>query len=483
MGVLRHGQSFDQALETYTLLTVGDGLVTQIPALLISIATGFIVTRVNADNENLSTTMVRQLGAKGEVLITAAVLSLGAGFLPGFPLPIFLLITFGLSVAAISRFGGRSGVTQAFQAWRSNVDPDTTADPRTPELRSRDGKVIGADGMGTVMPETVALALLVPTGRKAWTTDAKLAATLEREVFLRLGVKIPAVEIRESAGIATQQIAVMVNEIRAGGIRVAFGQSKVTAGAEMLIACGMPVVDLSENNDSSIWVDEEQVRARSADLERSFESHSDIEEVTERFTNIVARHVAELFGIQETKNLLDQLESKYPELVKETIRNAPMQRIANVLQRLVAERISIRNLKNILEAITQWAPRERDNILLVEHVRSTLGRYITEKFSRHQHLNVLVMSPQHEERVRRAIQQTANGTYLSLPPADSDLLLQDLSDRLEGLYISLEDVVILASADTRRFIKRVIEAQHPQLDVISYGEITDQSRINMLHTI
>ncbi|RBL82078.1 hypothetical protein DDE05_40300 [Streptomyces cavourensis] len=214
-----------------------------------------------------------------------------------------------------------------------------------------------------------------------------------------------------------------------------------------------------------------------------FETHDDVAEVTDRFVNIVARHVTEIFGIQETKNLLDQLETKYPELVKESIRNAPIQRIANVLQRLVSERISIRNLTNVLEAVAQWAPKERDNIALAEHVRGTLGRYITEKFSRGKRLNVLVLSPQHEERVRRAIQQSSNGTFLNLPPSDSERLLSDLADRLQGLYLSIEDIVILSSTDTRRFVKRIIEGQHPRLDVISYGEITDQSRINMLHTI
>ncbi len=482
MGVMRHGESFDQALETYTLLTVGDGLVAQIPALLISIATGFIVTRVNADKENLSTTMIKQLGAKGEVLITAAVLSLGAGFLPGFPLPIFLLIASGLAVAAVGRLGGLSAVVDVVRG-RHMSTAAADADTGAVQARPRDPRLPAPAGMSHVMPEAVPLALLLPPGREAWARDSGLAAELDKEVFLRLGMKIPAIEIRESAGVAAERIVVLVNEIQAGSIRVSFGQSRITSDAEMLLACGVPVVDLSQDNDRSLWVDRSVIQSFSPDLDLSFETYSDVEEVTERFTTIVARHVSELFGIQETKNLLDQLENKYPELVKETMRNAPMQRIANVLQRLIAERISIRNLKNILEAITQWAPRERDNIVLVEHVRSTLGRYITEKFSHYDRLNVLVLSPQHEERIRRAIQQTANGTFLNLPPSDAERILQDLSDRLEGVFVSLEDIVILASADVRRFVKRAVEAQHPQLDVISYNEITDQSRINMLNTI
>ncbi|MFY3138366.1 EscV/YscV/HrcV family type III secretion system export apparatus protein [Achromobacter xylosoxidans] len=483
MGVLRHGLSFDEALETYTLLTVGDGLVAQVPALLISIATGFIVTRVNADDENLGTTMLKQLGAKGEVLLTAAMLSLAAGFLPGFPLPVFLAISACLAAIALSRFGGFRGAMNSLRSLKADIVPSGSADPSKPSQPSGKDGQRSTDGVSRVMPETVALALLVPPGRKKWALDAGFGVELEKEVFLRLGVKIPEVEIRENEMIDANRIEVLVNEIHAGEIRVAFGHHRVISGADMLEALGTPAIDLSEHNDRSLWIDPKLAAANPDGTESPFETHDDVEEVIDRFTNIVARHISELFGIQETKNLLDQLETKYPELVKETIRNAPMQRIANVLQRLVTERISIRNLKNILEAIAQWAPKERDNIALAEHVRGTLGRYITEKFSRGARLNVLVLSPQHEERVRRAIQQTSNGTFLNMPPADSEALLSDLSHRLQGLYLSLEDIVVLASTDTRRFVKRVIEGQHPKLDVISYGEIADQSRINMLHTI
>ncbi|MBP8322282.1 EscV/YscV/HrcV family type III secretion system export apparatus protein [Pseudomonas aeruginosa] len=480
MGVVRHGLSFDEALETYTLLTIGDGLVAQLPALLISIATGFIVTRVNADDENLGTTMLKQLGAKGEVLLTAAGLALAAGFLPGFPLPVFVAISACLMAVSVSRFGGPQGVMTSLRALKNGSaasEPGNSSQPAGAE-KSR-----STEGITGVMPETVALALLIPPGRKNWAQDVGLGAELEREVFLRLGVKIPAVEIRESDAVAANRIDVLVHEIHAGEIRVVFGHRRVITGADMLEALGLPTIDLSEENDSAFWIDPKDAIAEPGQPALPFETHDDIAEVTDRFVNIVARHVTEIFGIQETKNLLDQLETKYPELVKESIRNAPIQRIANVLQRLVSERISIRNLTNILEAVAQWAPKERDNIALAEHVRGTLGRYITEKFSRGKRLNVLVLSPQHEERVRRAIQQSSNGTFLNLPPSDSERLLSDLADRLQGLYLSIEDIVVLSSTDTRRFVKRIIEGQHPKLDVISYGEIADQSRINMLHTI
>lgn len=483
MGVMRNGDTFSQALETYTLLTVGDGLVAQIPALLISIATGFIVTRVNADDENLGTTMLKQLGAKNEVLLTAAALSLGAGFLPGFPLPIFVLIACGLTAVCVSRMGG---IRKTLGMMRSTATDD--AEPTEQGAGEHRPKADGAHasqdyGIGDVMPEAIALAILLPQGQQGWASSVNLAQEVEREVFVQLGVKIPAVEIRESASLPPHNILVLVNEIAAGEIRVAFGRHKVTEGVEFLLACGTDLTDLSVGEDASYWIAADTAsRERQKDAP-SFRSHSDGEELVARFGVIVARHVSEVFGIQETKNLLDQLERKYPELVKETVRNAPVQRIANVLQRLVIERISIRNLKGVLEAIAQWAPKERDNIMLTEHVRSMLGRYITDKFSRGRRMNVLLLSSDHEERVRRAIQQTASGTFINLPAADTQSLIDEISSRLSGIYLSLDDIVLLTSADTRRFVKRVIEPHYPQLDVISYTEITDQSRINIIHTV
>lgn len=483
MGVLRNGDSFGQAVETYTLLTIGDGLVAQIPALLISIATGFIVTRVNGDDENLGTTMLKQIGEKNEVLLTAAVLSLGAGFLPGFPLMVFVLISLGLATIFFYRKGG---IRKGLQGLRKT--DDAQAPDGAGALPPQSGSMPNASsapkaGVSDVMPEAIALALIVPQGQLAWAQANTLTSELEREVFVKLGIKIPPVAIHEDAALPAQRILVLVNEIFAGDIRFVPDRHRVIDGIDMLVACGADLVDLSERGDASFWIDEQAARLESQKSTPAFTTRPAAEDVALRFGNIVARHVSEIFGIQETKYLLDQLERKYPELVKETVRNAPIQRIANVLQRLVLERISIRNLKGVLEAIAQWAPKERDNIMLAEHVRSMLGRYITDKFSGSGRINVLLLSAEYEERVRRSIHQTANGTFLNLPPEDTQDLLDQITLKLKGLYLSLDDMVLLTAADTRRFVKRVIEPHFPQLDVVSYTEITDQSRINIIHTV
>lgn len=480
IGVYRHGLPFDQALDTYTLLTVGDGMVAQIPALLISVAAGFVVTRVNGDTENLGKTILAQLGGNGKVLLTVAVLLVLIGLLPGFPLVVFGGVALALIFFCLRQPGG----------WRAALAADGPATAAASPASAK-GKGTASAGtttppgtdseVGNLMPETVALSLLLPAGREEWIAEQDVAVRLEREMFLRLGIKLPAIAVRATEGVAPDRAIVLVNEVNAGAIGVAFGRHKLITGLESVLACGAELIDLSDGSDRSQWITSEALAGLAGKIECT--AMTDIDEITDRFCVICARHVAEVFGIQETKNLLDQLETQFPELVKETLRNAPLQRIANVLQRLVRERISVRNLKNILEAIAQWAPKERDNIMLVEHVRSALGRYITEKFSRGKFLHALLLSPQVEESVRRGIQQSAGGSFLKMNRDDGEKLLELLAAGLREIYMPQEDVVVLTSADTRRFVKYAIENQFPKLDVIAYEEITDQSRISVLRTI
>lgn len=475
MGQLRHGLSFNEALDTYTRLTIGDGLVAQVPALLISIATGLVVTRVNGDENNLGATLIAQVAREERVLLIAAGIALLIGLLPGFPLAVFVILSMALVAVCVQRRGG-------VRHWRALF----SAEGQRLAAGAQDGTAAGggavdAGSRGTSRAsEVVALALLVPADALPWCERNEIATRLARDTYHRLGLRLPTIVVRAHRELPSNRFAVLVNEVRAGYLRIVPDGSRVVEGVDLLQGVGAALIDLSEPGDACFWLAADQT-SRFAQLDVQWRSAAD--ELAERFATVVARHVAELFGIQETRDLLDEIESRFPELVKETVRNAPLQRITNVLQRLVAERIPVRNLKLVLEAIAQWAPRERDNVMLAEHVRSSLGRYITERFSRGQHLDVLLLSPAHEEIVRRAIQQTSTGSFLNLPPNDAQTLCDAVSARLAALQVGVEDVLMLSSPDVRRFVKKALETQFPRLDVISYAEITDQSRINVLQTV
>lgn len=232
------------------------------------------------------------------------------------------------------------------------------------------------------------------------------------------------------------------------------------------------------NND--FWIDETDYKKIK---EIGYLCRHYIDEIYFNIANILTRYVHEYFGIQEAKQEIDNLEERYPDLIKEVVRHATIQRIAEILQRLINEKISIKNMKLIMETIAQWAPKEKDVILLVEHIRSALGRYICHKFSRGNNLNVILLSNENEEVIRANIRNTSVGAFLNLEPKESEYLLDKISLALDSVPLSYNDFVILCSVDIRRFLKKFVENKFSNVDVISFGELTETVSVNVLRTI
>jgi len=469
VGMARLGFSFSEALDTYTLLTIGDGLVAQIPALLISISAGFIVTKVSGDGKNLGAAIIDQLTSNPFVLIVVGTLCLMMAFLPGFPALVFLILAGGLALLYFLR------VRQQKEAEEEGGE----GEPGSPPGKSGEaGK--GASKIDGMLADTVPLMLLVPEGQLASTSG--LVEKLRLDAFLDLGLKLPEISVRESSGLAANRVAVLVNEVRAAELSVVFGQSRIIRGVETLEAMGTPIQAVQDSNNlTGWWVDPAGLPEGYAEMGvvlRSAEA-----DFYNGFIAAVSRNVGEFFGIQETKNLLDEMEKKYPELLKEAYRNAPVQRIAEIFQRLLKEQISIRNMKVVLEVITHWAGKERDTILLVEHVRGALGRYITNKFSQGDRLRVIVTSPELEESIRKGIRQSPAGTFLNLEPSESEGILDLLSEEIANASQPLREAVFLTAVDVRRFFKRLVENRFPEMEVLSYGEISDMTKIDVLKTV
>ncbi len=199
------------------------------------------------------------------------------------------------------------------------------------------------------------------------------------------------------------------------------------------------------------------------------------------FQLLVTAQIPELFGIQETKNIMDKFERQYPELLKETYRHCTVQRVSEVLQRLLSERISVRNMKAVLEALAMWGGKERDTIQLVEHVRSALARYISDKFSTENVLSVMVLSPEIENKIRKGIKTSASGSFINMEPADNEFVIDRFEHHL--LNLSRKDVVFLTAVDIRRYTKRLIMSQFTDLDVISFGEISESVKVNVIKMV
>ncbi|MBA1314739.1 EscV/YscV/HrcV family type III secretion system export apparatus protein [Pseudomonas monteilii] len=470
IGVGQLGMDMSEALSTYTLLTIGDGLVAQIPALLIAIGAGFIVTRVNGDEANLGRNMMTQLLGHPFVLGITALLAVGVAMLPGFPVAVFLIIAGALVALLFFRY--------RLEKKNSGTAPVVSLADEEGEPESDLGLIENVDDMAT---ETVALMLLVPSARVEALREARLCERFRSQFFIDYGIRIPEPRLRGADSLPLGQVAVLINEVRADQFDIHFDLLRVVDYKPELEHLGLDLTTgVDSNKQTSVWV-------RSSEREKlqnlGHQLRTAYDEFYRCLVTLLARNISEFFGVQESKVLLDEMEARYPDLVKEVYRHAPVQKVAELLQRLVAERISVRNMKLILETLAHWGSREKDVIVLVEHVRGGMARYISNKFANGNDLRVLLLSPEFEDVVRKGIRQTSGGSFLNLEPSVSEELMDRLAVGLDSLHIPQKDMVILASVDVRRYIKKLIEGRFRELDVVSFGEISDAISVTVLKTL
>ena len=470
IGVGQLGMDMSTALSTYTLLTIGDGLVAQIPALLIAIGAGFIVTRVNGDDSNLGRNMLTQMLGNPFVLGVTALLAVGVGLLPGFPLLTFLSIASVLGLVVFVRHRRSARPAGSGESRAAPAEQDA--------LPSDSGLLEDIDNIAT---ETVALMLLVPTARLQALENDRWAARFRSQFFVDYGLRIPEPQLRASEALPAHQVAVLINEVRAEQFDIHFEHWRLLDYSPELEPLGFALVRGNDSNRlGGVWVtavDRERVQQLGYHLRPADE------ECYRCLVTLLARNIQEFFGVQETKQLLDEMEARYPDLLKEVYRHFTVQKIAEVLQRLIGERISVRNMKLILESLAHWASREKDVLALVEHVRGAMARYISNKFAQGNDLRVLLLSAEFEDVVRRGIRQTSGGSFLNLEPAESEELMDRLSVGLDSVHIAHKDMVLLCSVDVRRYIKKLIEGRFRELDVMSFGEISETVSVNVIKTL
>ncbi|QVW25104.1 EscV/YscV/HrcV family type III secretion system export apparatus protein [Pseudomonas hormoni] len=470
IGVGQMGMDMSTALSTYTLLTIGDGLVAQIPALLIAIGAGFIVTRVNGDDSNLGRNMLAQMLGNPFVIGVTALLAVGVGLLPGFPLMTFLPIAAVLALVVFIRHRKASRV--------AGDGESRVADTGQDALQTGSGLLDDVDNIAT---ETIALMLLVPTSQLDALNKARWAARFRSQFFVDYGLRIPEPQLRASEALPAHQVAVLINEVRAEQFDIHFDHWRLLDYSPDLEPLGFALVRGNDSNRlGGVWVnavDKERVQ------QLGYQLRPADEECYRCLVTLLARNIQEFFGVQETKQLLDEMETRYPDLLKEVYRHVTVQKIAEVLQRLIGERISVRNMKLIMESLAHWASREKDVLALVEHVRGAMARYISNKFAHGNDLRVLLLSPEFEEVVRRGIRQTSGGSFINLEPAESEELMDRLSVGLDSLHIAHKDMVLLCSVDVRRYIKKLIEGRFRELDVMSFGEISETISVNVIKTL
>lgn len=485
VGMAQMDLSISQALHTYTLLTIGDGLVAQIPALLISISAGFIVTRVGGENKNLGFSIMNELLAQDFALLVTAVLAFIIGFLPGFPTPVFLILS---AIIAFYFFKKNRGNKK-----KSTASSTTEEGGKNEEGENKKGLISNlfsgkkneeensllTETISLEQAETLPLIVTVSTTKKDYLTKIVFEKWLKKEFILQYGVLLPDIVIHYSDVIEEDRIIILINEVKADEFDCPFSLINIEEPNDEFFSLGLKYVEKEDNKIKRYWVKEiEKEKLTKLDYQIIKSENY----FYNKFSSLMTSNIIEFLGIQETKNILDKVEERAPELMKECYRQVSIQRINEVLQRLIQEKIPIRNIKTIVGGLVQWGGKEKDPILLTEHIRSLLARYISSFFSKNGKINVVILSNEVEEIIRSGIRQSSSGTFLNLEPAELDLIMEKMTVAFDEIKY-IQNYVVLTAIDIRRFVRKLLETQFSQLSVLSYDELSSDIEINVLQSI
>ncbi len=475
IGTMQKGMTAGDAVKTYSILTIGDGLVAQIPALFISICAGMIVTRVQSDEgpSNVGKDIGAQLLAQPRAVVIASGVALGMGLIPGMP-----VVTF-LTLAAVL---GTIGYT-LLRGARRVVDAKTGAVTEVPAMQAAGATDKTPKDDASEFTPTVPLLMDVAAHLKESFSAEGLNEELmkiRRALYFDLGVPFPGIQLRFSDALPANTYAILLSEVPVaqGKLRPGFvlAREKEENLVAMQIAFEKDQAFLP--NIPTLWV--------TADLKATLEAARiqtlDANQVlTHHLAFVLKKHSADFLGIQETKFLISSMEARFPDLVREATRVLPVQKIAEILQRLVSEDISVRNLRAVLESLIEWGQKEKDSVLLTEYVRSTLKRHISHKFSSGMNmLPAYLLAPSVEETLRGAVRQTSAGSYLALDPATSKRLVESIKKTTGDRAAAAHKPVLLTSMDIRRYLRKLIEQDLYDLPVLSYQELTTDINIQPL---
>ena len=416
IGVAMKDMSIAGALRRYGLLTIGDGLVTQIPALVLSTAAGVLVTRVASEEDEtpLGEELARQLLGVPRAFQVASVFVLLLAAVPGLPTLAFLSIGTGLFLVGRAR------------AHAKDLERQRAATEPSPRDRGRAGHEQAFVPMVIpwsleVSPDLERLLDREPDGLRS------MAIGMRAQIFAEVGVPLPSPRVRVRKELPERHVLMSLHEVPARVLTLPDGHSDADA------------LRLVKESTEGL------LRARAADF----------------------------LGLAEVQKLLDELEQFAPATVRNVVpRPISVVLLTDVLRRLVEEGLSIRDLRAILEALSAIGATEKDALNLAEHARSQMRRAITFRLTAGSgHLGVVLLDPILEETVRRAITRTAAGAFLTLPPPAARDVLASVKRAIDSVPPRDEPIVILTQPDVRRFVRKLVEADMPGVWVVSFAEL------------
>jgi len=472
IGMAQQGLSFGEAAQTYTLLTVGDGLVSQIPALLISTATGMIVTRA-ASERNMGEEMSDQMMSQPKALFIASIVLFILGFMPGLPtVPFFVmaLIMGGLG------FVLRSTIKEETEEIEEEEEPSPQEMQQARENEIKN--IIKVDQLEVEVGYNLISFVLPDQGGDF----LDRVSMIRKQMAMELGIIIPPVRILDNL-----QLEPNIYRVKLKGVEIS--RFEILPDYYLAMDSGMTTADIKgiETKEPAfdtpaIWIDESQKE------EAEMANYTIVDPpsvMATHLTELIKEHAHELIGRQEVKDLVDNVEENNSAVVNELLPDLlSLGEIQKVLQNLLWENIPVNNLVTILETLADYARNTKNIDLLTEYVRQGLSRQITNQFvDQNNQLVVITLDPQLEENLGQAVEQSDQGNYLAVEPQQAQQLIESISNEAQKLLQKGKEPILVTSPMIRRPLKELTSRSFPQLTILSFSELTPNVNLEVLGTV
>nr|HPL97072.1 flagellar biosynthesis protein FlhA [Smithellaceae bacterium] len=459
IGVLQKGMPVVEAARNYTLLTVGDGLVTQVPALIVSTAAGILVTRTSTTTE-LGDEVKSQVFTQPRAIATAAIMLFIFALIPGMPKISFILVALLVGVVAYR-------VVQAIA--RKKIQEEQLEAEEEAPVREVD-VVAPLDAMGLEVGYT-----LIPLVDAAQGGELLVRIkSLRRQLASEMGFIMPAIHIKDNLKLKPDEYSVMLKgvEIARGSVMMGYHlvispdekDASVKGVATKEPAFGLPAV----------WVAD---REKDAIMAKGYVVVDPATVITTHLTELTKTYADELLGRQEVQSLVDNLEQLYPRVVKEIVpKVVPLNILHRVLQRLLRERISIRDLLTIIETIGEYAPLTKNADILTGYVRQALRRAITHQYQDQEgNITVMIMSPDIEDKISRSISHTEYESFVSPDPNVVKQMIAGLHKMVAAFTAGGLQPIVLCSPETRIHFRKILEKMMPNVVILAHNEISREA--------
>jgi flagellar biosynthesis protein FlhA len=468
IGVFQNGMSFGDAAQNYTLLTVGDGLVSQVPALIISTAAGIVVSRAGAES-SLGNEIGAQLFMQPRALMVAAVILFAFGIIPGLPTaPFFFLAVLvgGLAFLIMRSERERGALAAAVPA--PVPDEDASAGETFKSLPPLD--TLGLEiGYGLIP--------LVDLKQNGELLDR--IKSIRRQIAQEIGIVVPSIHIQDNMQLKPGEYSIKLkgNEVARGDLMLDHFMAMNPGNADDTLR-GIPTKEPTYGIDA-LWIKESK---REEAIAKGYTVVDLATVITTNLSDVTRRNAHELIGRQEVQTMLDTLKQTHPKVVDELVPGQmSLGGVVRVLQNLLIEQVSIRDLLTILEAIADWAPSVKQLDVLTEYVRQALARTITRQYQTPEgELVAVSLGQRAERRIAESLQRSEHGDYLALSPKAAQRLMQRLAEQVEKFGSRNLQPLVLCSGQVRAHFKKLADRFIPQMVVLAYEEILPTVRIQSI---